>query len=203
MIGIVRMPIGNLQSVWNALYENGIDPVWVDETTPQDELTHLIVPGVGHFRAVMQNLGQRGLDRSIRDFARSGRPTLGVCVGMQLLATLGTEGEETAGLDLVPGRVDRLPEGDGLRLPHVGWNSMSIRNRHPVFEGIRPNCYFVHSYAFRPDDPSHCLGESDYGGTFASVVGRDNVIGFQFHPEKSQVNGIRLLENFCAWDGRC
>ncbi len=205
MIGIVKMPIGNLQSAWNALYENGLDPVWVDGSSVQDELTHLIVPGVGHFRAVMQNLKQRGLAQLIGDFAATGRPVLGICVGMQLLASTGTEGEPTEGLGLVPGRVERLNEEGGLRLPHVGWNTMRIKNKHPIFDGIKPDrdFYFVHSYAFHPDDPSHCLGETEYGEPFASAVGRDNVIGLQFHPEKSQDNGIRLLENFCAWDGKC
>lgn len=205
MIGIVKMPIGNLQSMWNALYENGLDPVLVDEKTDLDDLTHLIVPGVGHFRAVMQNLESRGLDKLIVDFAKSGRPTMGVCVGMQLLATLGTEGEATNGLGIIPGHVDRLPEDGGLRLPHVGWNTMHIKRAHPVFDGIKPNrdFYFVHSYAFKTDDPADSLCDTDYGVPFTSVVGRANVIGLQFHPEKSQVNGIRLIENFCNWDGQC
>lgn len=205
MIGIVKMPIGNLQSMWNALYENGLDPVLVDEKTDLDDLTHLIVPGVGHFRAVMQNLESRGLDKLILDFAKSGRPTMGVCVGMQLLASLGTEGEATNGLGIIPGRVDRLPEDGGLRLPHVGWNTMHIKRAHPVFDAIKPNrdFYFVHSYAFKTTDPADSLGETDYGVPFTSVVGRANVIGLQFHPEKSQVNGIRLIENFCNWDGQC
>lgn len=207
MIGIITMPIGNLQSVWNALHENGFDCAWVDETTATDAITHLIVPGVGHFRAVMQNLESRELARTIRAFAASGRPLLGICAGMQLLASLGTEGgAETRGLDLIPGRVDRMPERGEVRLPHVGWNTVALRRAHPVFEGIKPrrDFYFAHAYALGCDTPADCLGETDHGEAFASVVARANVIGVQFHPEKSQANGIRLLANFCNWDGgRC
>jgi imidazole glycerol-phosphate synthase subunit HisH len=203
MIGLLKMPIGNLQSAWNALYENGHNPVWVDDQAGTDDLTHLIVPGVGHFRAVMRNLEQRGLAQKVRTFAATGRPVLGICVGMQLLATLGTEGEETKGLGLVPGRVDRLPEDNGLRLPHVGWNTVDVKRAHPILDGIKPgrDFYFVHSYGFQTERQEDCIGTASYGRDFAAIVGRDNVVGVQFHPEKSQVNGIRLIENFCAWDG--
>jgi imidazole glycerol-phosphate synthase subunit HisH len=205
MIGLLKMPIANLKSAWNALYENGIDPILVDELSDFDELTHLIVPGVGNFRAVMENLNQRGLPAKIRAFADSKRPLLGICVGMQLLATWGTESEMTQGLNLVPGKVVKLVENGELRLPHVGWNTVSLRRNHPVFEGVKPNrdFYFVHSYGFVPDNDDDWLGETTYGRPFASVVARNNVVGFQFHPEKSQTNGIKLLENFCHWDGRC
>lgn len=205
-IGILKMPIGNLQSVMNAVYENGFDPVLVDENADLDDLSHLIVPGVGHFRAVMQHLEALGWPDKVRAFAASGRPTLGICVGMQLLATRGTEGEETPGLGLVKALVDRLPEGnDMLRLPHMGWNSVALRRKHPVLEGIKPNrdFYFVHTYAMQTEDDADWIGETVYGRPFTSIVGRDNVLGFQFHPEKSQTNGMKLIENFCNWDGKC
>ena len=204
-VGLVKMPIGNLQSAWNAFYQIGMDPLVVDEQASWDDLTHLVVPGVGHFQAVMSNLEERGLANRIRHFAGTGRPLLGICVGMQLLASEGTEGTVTAGLGLVPGIVDRLPEGPQTRLPHVGWDTLELKSAHPVFEGVKPgrDFYFVHSYAFQTTDPGHTLGETTYGRRFASVVARDNVIGFQFHPEKSQVNGLKLLENFCEWDGTC
>jgi glutamine amidotransferase len=205
VIGILKMPIGNLQSAWNALYELGFDPLWIDQTSSFDELTHLIVPGVGHFGAVMGHLEAAGFPSRIREFAASGRPVLGICVGMQLLADIGTEGGETPGLGLVRGMVKKLPNGDGLRLPHVGWSSVAFRHDHPVFDGIKSerDFYFVHSYAMNVDNPDDCLGETTYGAGFTSIVGHDNVLGFQFHPEKSQVNGLKLLENFCNWDGRC
>ncbi len=196
--------MGNLRSAYNAVYENGFDPEFVDRESDFDALSHLIVPGVGNFRAVMQHLEEDGLASRIRDFAASGRPLLGICAGMQLLAELGTESGETPGLGLVHGRVERLPD-EGQLLPHVGWSSVKFRFAHPVLEGIKPgrDFYFVHSYALHTDHDEEWLGETEYGTAFASIVARDNVVGFQFHPEKSQANGLKLIENFCLWDGRC
>ncbi len=204
-IGILRMPIGNLQSVWNALHELGCDPAFVDDETDYGFLSHLVIPGVGNFRAVMQDLSARGVPERVRAFAARQRPILGICAGMQLLARVGTEGGETEGLGLVDARVDALPGGPGLRLPHVGWSTVRIRRPHPVFEGLKSDrdFYFVHSYAMRVEDERHWLGETSYGEPFVSIVGSGNVIGMQFHPEKSQVNGLKLLENFARWDGRC
>jgi glutamine amidotransferase len=197
------MPIGNLRSVFNAVYENGFDPIFVDAETDMDDLTHLIMPGVGNFRAVMQHLEQRGLVTRIRSFAGSNRPVLGICVGMQLLADRGTESGDTPGIGLIGGTVDRLP--DEQRLPHVGWSQVELQFEHPVVEGIKPgrDFYFVHSYALQNGTPAEVLGETEYGVRFASMVARDNLVGFQFHPEKSQANGLKLIENFCNWDGRC
>lgn len=204
-IGLLRMPIGNLQSAWNALYELGFDPVMVDETSDFDDLSHLIVPGVGNFRAVMAHLEAKGLPGKIRAFAATGRPTLGICVGMQLLATTGTESGDTQGLGLVEATVKRLPGGPGMPLPHVGWSQVEIRNPHPVTERIKQgrDFYFVHSFAMQCEDEKNCIGATTYGEDFVSIVGSGNVVGFQFHPEKSQVNGLQLLENFCRWDGKC
>lgn len=198
--------MGNLRSAYNAVYENGFDPVFVDQDSDFDDLTHLIVPGVGNFRAVMEHLHDAGLPPRIRAFAASGRPLLGICAGMQLLAEEGTESGVVPGLGLVHGRVERLPHGDNaLILPHVGWSSVELRFDHPIVEGIKPNrdFYFVHSYALQTRHPEEALGESRYGTTFVSIVARDNVVGFQFHPEKSQANGLKLIENFCRWDGQC
>jgi glutamine amidotransferase len=125
---------------------------------------------------------------------------------MQLLAEKGTESGETEGLGLVHGTVERLPaEEKSLVLPHVGWSTVNFRFDHPVAEGIKAgrDFYFVHSYALQTEHRDEALGESEYGAPFVSVVARDNVVGFQFHPEKSQSNGLKLIENFCHWDGRC
>jgi len=205
MIGILDMQMGNLRSVWNALYEFGFDPVTVEGAKEFDDLTHLIIPGVGHFGAAHRYLTDAGLVESIRAFAVSGRPVLGICLGMHILAANGTEGGDTTGLNLIPGTVRRLPEGQDIRLPHVGWNTVTIRREHPVFEGLKPNrdFYFVHSYALACDRAESLLAETDYGEPFVSVAGTGNVVGFQFHPEKSQRNGMVLLGNFCNWDGRC
>ena len=204
-IGLLRMPIGNLQSAWNALYELGFDPAFVDEDSDFDDFSHLIVPGVGNYKAVMAHLEAKGLPDKIRAFAASGRPTLGICVGMQLLATTGTESGDTEGLGFIPARVERLQGGPGMPLPHVGWSTVALTRPHPVTENLKQgrDFYFVHSYAMQCDDPVDCIGVTNYGTDFGSIVGRDNVVGFQFHPEKSQANGLKLLENFCHWDGTC
>jgi glutamine amidotransferase len=205
VIGILQMPMGNLQSAYNAIYENGFDPVFVEEAGECEELTHLIVPGVGNFRAVMNHLENRGVADGIRAFAASGRPLLGICAGMQLLARHGTEGGGSPGLGLVEGEVTRLPAENGLVLPHVGWSPVQIQRDHPVLEGVKPgrDFYFVHSYGMHMEDASQCIGETVYGAPFVSIVAKQNVVGFQFHPEKSQANGLLLLENFCRWDGKC
>jgi glutamine amidotransferase len=206
VVGLMRTPIGNLQSVYNALYENGCDPVWVDASTSSfDDLTHLIVPGVGHFGAVMHYLNTSGLSSRIQDFAKSARPLLGICVGMQILATVGMEGEETLGLGLVEGTVERLSHDAQVRLPHVGWNTVDLTRDHPILAGVKRgrDFYFVHSYGMTVKNPEDSLGETDYGKLFTAIVARKNVVGLQFHPEKSQANGLKLLENFCRWDGTC
>jgi len=199
------MPIGNLQSAWNALDELGFDPLWADENTEYDNFTHLVMPGVGHFGAVMAELRSRGLPARIRAFADSGRPLLGICIGMHLLADFGTEGGETAGLGLLGARVERLSIHHDLRLPHVGWSTVTFRRPHPITDGIKTDrdFYFVHSYAIAAVHSGHCIGETIYGRPFVSIVGNGNIVGCQFHPEKSQVNGLKFLENFCYWDGRC
>lgn len=199
------MPMGNLRSAFNAVYQNGFDPVYVDMDSDFDLLTHLIVPGVGNFKAVMRHLEDHGFPDRIRAFAASGRPLLGICAGMQLLAEWGTESGGTPGLGLVHGAVERLPEDNGRLLPHVGWSGVTLRYQHPVTEGVKHgrDFYFVHSYALKTTHPDEALGESEYGTRFVSIVAKANVIGCQFHPEKSQVNGLKLIENFCHWNGRC
>jgi glutamine amidotransferase len=197
--------MGNLRSVYNAVYENGFDAELVDKNSDFDGLTHLIIPGVGNFKAVMRHLEDDGLPVRIRAFAALGRPVLGICAGMQLLAEKGTEGGDTPGLGLVSGEVRRLPEAGGLVIPHVGWSSVELQRAHPVTQGLKPNrdFYFVHSYALQSDSEDEIVGRSHYGLPFVSVVAKGNVVGFQFHPEKSHPNGPKLVENFCRWDGRC
>lgn len=203
MIGILDMDMGNLRSVANAVYQLGFDPEVVTQPAGLDGVSHLIIPGVGQFATAMRHIQALELYEPVRAFAASGRPVLGICLGMQLLAGTGSEGGEHAGLGLVPGQVRRL--SDGLRIPHVGWNRAILCRSHPVLGGLKPDrdFYFVHSYAYCCDDAADVVAETDYGSRFASIVGRGNVIGFQFHPEKSQVNGLRLIENFCNWDGQC
>lgn len=205
MIGILSIGMGNLRSIENAVSQQGFDPHVAATAGGFDDFSHLILPGVGQFTTAMHHVIDCGLLEPVRTFAASGRPVLGICLGMQLLATTGSEGGESAGIDLVPGVVRRLPSANGLRIPHVGWNSVILRRPHPVLDGLKPNrdFYFVHSYAFHSADSTDVLAETDYGALFESIVGRGNVIGLQFHPEKSQSNGLRLIENFCNWDGAC
>ena len=205
MIGILDVDIGNLKSLSNAVYSLGYDFELVSRESQFEHLSHLLIPGVGSFRSAMEHVDALALREPIGAYARSGRPVLGICLGMQLLATWGDEGGGAVGLGIIPGRVVRLAPEGALPLPHVGWNTTRFETQHPVFRRSKNerDFYYVHSYAFECDDPANALATSDYGGPFTSIVGRANVVGFQFHPEKSQANGLRLLERFCDWDGAC
>ncbi len=205
MIGILDMEMGNLRSVENAVYQMGFDSHVVKSAVQLDDVSHLIIPGVGQFSAAMRHVHEMNLYEPVTQFADTGRPVLGICLGMQLLATKGFEGGETTGFDLIKGQVRRISGDKGLRIPHVGWNRAILKRKHPILEGLKPDrdFYFVHSYAFRPAKDDDILAETDYGEKFASMVACNSVVGLQFHPEKSQVNGLRLIENFCNWDGVC
>lgn len=204
-IGVVDIGIGNLGSVKRAVYNLGFDTISVSHPKDLSEVTHLLLPGVGAFQAAMMRLNKNQLIEPIKNFVDSGKPLLGICLGMQLLATRGTEGGETLGLNLIPGYVEQIDSTGHLRVPHVGWNEAHQRMGHPILNGIRNDVdfYFVHSFKFVTVEKKYILAETDYGGFFPSIVGDRNVLGIQFHPEKSQSNGIRLLENFCMWDGKC
>jgi imidazole glycerol-phosphate synthase subunit HisH len=209
MIGILDVDLGNLCSVTNALDSQGHDCRTVTSASAFDDLTHLILPGVGNFRSAMQRMEQRALVQPLREFAASGRPFLGICLGMQLLASSGDEGGNGPGLGLIPGQVRRLDAALVPQIPHVGWNGLlfagSRWSRHPVAAKVKPgvDMYFVHSYHFDAVAPDDVLATTDMGQSVAAIVGRGNVLGFQFHPEKSQTNGLRLLDNFATWDGTC
>lgn len=204
-IGIVDIGIGNLGSLRNALYNEGWDTVSVSVADDFADLTHLILPGVGAFGAAMDKLTQCSLIQPIKQFVAQGKPLLGICLGMQILAESGTEGGDIPGLGLIPGRVIQIVPGSGIRLPHIGWNNAVQVAKHPLLIGIRNDVdfYFVHSYRFLANYPEHVLAETEYGERFPTIVGNGNVVGVQFHPEKSQVNGLRILDNFCRWDGSC
>jgi len=204
MIGIIDIDMGNLRSVAKAVWSLGLDPVMVRDPAALADTSHCILPGVGMFRTASDRLVASGLRDALRDYAFDGRPLLGICLGMQLLADDGDEGGGSPGLGVIPGRVTRLEPGGELRVPHVGWNTVALRRAHPLFAAVLPkrDFYFVHSFAFRAGGDD-VLGETEHGATFTSVVARASTVGVQFHPEKSQANGLRLLESFCAWDGSC
>ncbi|REL30276.1 imidazole glycerol phosphate synthase subunit HisH [Thalassotalea euphylliae] len=207
MIGILDIGLGNIQSVYNAIYENGYDPVLVNQPEQLRELSHFIMPGVGNFSAVSQMLAKSGFDRAIKNLIAEGKPTLGICLGMQLLASFSREvvGDEkqAEGLDIIPAQVLPIADTVSLPVPHVGWNEAKIAQKHPIFENIKNlrDFYFVHSYHMQCQRSEHVLATTDYQHSLVCIVAKDNVVGVQFHPEKSQKNGMQLLENFCEWDG--
>jgi glutamine amidotransferase len=167
----------------------------------------IVLPGVGAFPDCRRGLDAvAGMVEALTEAVRvQGRPFLGICVGMQLMAERGLEHGSTPGLGWIAGEVDRItPSDPRLKVPHMGWNTLNPRRPHPLFAGIRLgpaglHAYFVHSYALRPRHPEELLAEADYGGALAAVVGRDNLAGTQFHPEKSQRLGLALIGNFLTW----
>jgi len=163
----------------------------------------IVLPGDGAFPACRQALdGFGGLFEAIEEGVRvKGKPFLGICVGMQMLTSWGREFRDTAGFDWIGGEVVAIPPAPGLKVPHMGWNDLVIDRAHPVLDGLATgdHAYFVHSYHFRVDDPAHLLAHVEYGGPITAIVGRDNIVGTQFHPEKSQALGLRLIANFLRW----
>lgn len=163
----------------------------------------IILPGVGAFAACRDALNRDGLAEAVEHSTiRRGVPFLGICVGMQLLATVGLEHGCTPGFGWIPGRVEPIrPNGTTFKIPHMGWNELDTEPRHPLFEGLpQPtDVYFVHSYHFVPEDPATVAARTDYGGSVVAAVARDNLCGVQFHPEKSQAAGLRIIGNFLGW----
>ncbi|WGV17673.1 imidazole glycerol phosphate synthase subunit HisH [Fuscovulum ytuae] len=163
----------------------------------------IVLPGDGAFPACRRALGSYGgLFEAISDGVAQGKPFLGICVGMQMLATWGREYEDMPGFDWIGGEVARITPADpALKVPHMGWNDLILDRPHPVLDGIATgdHAYFVHSYQFRVTDPADLLAHVDYGGPITAIVGRGTVVGTQFHPEKSQAMGLRLIGNFLRW----
>ena len=164
----------------------------------------IVLPGDGAFPACMAALkGEGGIFDALREAVeQKGRPFLGICVGMQLMATWGREFEDTEGLGWIAGEVVPIrPADPGFKVPHMGWNDLVIDAAHPVFEGVETgdHAYFVHSYHFSVDDPAQRLAHVDYAGDVTAIIGRDTMLGMQFHPEKSAATGLRLISNFLRW----
>lgn len=195
-LAIIDYGVGNLRSVEKAFAATGCAVVVSSNEGVLRKAERLVLPGVGAFGACMNALVERGFDLLVRERCATGTPLLGVCVGMQLLFEESAEFGATRGLGLLPGRVRRF--SDDLVVPHVGWNQIRQRAPHPLFDGIGGASffYFVHSYYCEPSQDEMVLGETEYGVTYASVVARENLCGVQFHPEKSQAAGLRLLANF-------
>jgi glutamine amidotransferase len=197
-IVIVDYGAGNLRSVARAVVHVGFEPSVTADPYDVLHADALIVPGVGAAADTMRNLREHRMVEPILEFIASGRPFFGVCMGQQALLSVSEEGGEHECLGVIPGRVKKLPPGQ--KVPHMGWNQVHQRTTHPIFEGIPDESYFyfVHSYAPHPDDESVVIGETDYGGVFASVLARDNIVATQFHPEKSGEMGLKMYANFLA-----
>lgn len=205
-VALIDYGSGNLHSCARALAAAAGSAGTVQVTaTPEEVLKadRIVLPGVGHFadcagalRAVPSLV--EALEEAV---LANGRPFLGICVGMQLMADTGLEDGETPGLGWVHGIVEGLVPAPGLPVPHVGWNELTFPAPHPVLAGLgeRPHAYFTHSYAFRPEDQGDVAAWTDYGAPLAAAVARDNILGTQFHPEKSQRLGLTLLANFLKW----
>lgn len=203
MIAIIDYGMGNLRSVQKGFEKVGFEAVVTADPRVVLEAEKIVLPGVGAFRDCMYNLEQGGFVEPLLKIIQEGRPFLGICLGLQLLFSESEEFGLHKGLGIIPGRVVRFPEGmvengEKLAVPHMGWNQVSFRKRPAVFDGIveDANVYFVHSYYVKPDDESVVATTTSYGIDFCSSIWKDNILATQFHPEKSQEIGLRILKNF-------
>jgi imidazole glycerol-phosphate synthase subunit HisH len=209
MIGVIDYGMGNLHSVSKALERLGKDYFVSENVEELQKADGLILPGVGSFRDAMEILQKDGLDQFVIEWAKAGKPILGICLGMQLLFEESEENGETKGLALLPGVVRRFPgvtaQGEPYKVPHMGWNKLQSNLDHPLLQHIEDGgryAYFVHSYYVADMADAHLLAYADYGVRVPAIVGKEStrsrVYGMQFHPEKSSRTGIRLLSNFVS-----
>jgi glutamine amidotransferase len=197
-VAIIDYGVGNLRSVEKAFAATGCEASISSDESFLRSAERLVLPGVGAFAACMKALVERGFDQLVRERVNAGTPLLGVCVGMQMLFEESEEFGSTRGLGLLKGRVRKFK--DDLIVPQVGWNRIHQKRPHALFEEIANGsfCYFVHSFYCEPQDDEVVAGETEYGRRYASVVAKGNVCGVQFHPEKSQDVGLRMLKNFAT-----
>ena len=201
MITIIDYGMGNLRSVQKAFEKYHSNVVVSSSVNDIIKADKIILPGVGAFKVAMDELKKRDLIEPIKDSIEKGKPFLGICLGLQLLFSESEEGEKIKGLDIIKGKVKRFKEKNGLKIPHMGWNRVKLKVKSlgfKVMDGVENGSYmyFVHSYYAAPEDKNVILCETDYGGNFTSGICRGNVYGFQFHPEKSQSLGLKIVENF-------
>lgn len=203
MIAIIDYGMGNLRSVQKGFEKVGHTAIVTSDPKAIMDAGHVVLPGVGAFPDCMRNLEERGLLDVVPKVIESGRPFLGICLGLQLLFTESEEFGVHKGLDIIKGRVVkfselRSPNSELLKVPHMGWNTVSIKKKPPVLEGIDDGSYFyfVHSYYVVPEDEEVVATATDYGIDFVSSIWKDNIFASQFHPEKSQEKGLRILKNF-------
>ena len=198
-VAVVDYDAGNTLSVTRALEKVGAKVGLTPDPERVLVADAVVLPGVGAFGDCMRKLRDRGMDEACREAFSSGMPFLGVCVALQVVFEASEESPGVEGLGLMPGRVVRF-EGDGLKVPHIGWNELSVVRDHPVLDGLDGEAfYFVHSYYPEPEERADLIGETDYGTRFCSAAGRENLVAVQFHPEKSSRAGLKLYENFIEW----
>ncbi|WP_455241993.1 imidazole glycerol phosphate synthase subunit HisH [Petrachloros mirabilis] len=201
MIAIIDYGMGNLRSVSKAFEAVGQQAAVTRDLAEIQNASHVVLPGVGAFGDCMANLERLNLVESIRSTIQSGKPFLGICLGLQLLFTESEEFGLHKGLDIIAGRVKKFDLDPSLKVPHMGWNQISMQKTCPIFDGIADgsNWYFVHSYFVDPTDHTIAATMTTYGIPFVSSIWKDNVVACQFHPEKSQASGLRLIKNFGLW----
>jgi glutamine amidotransferase len=199
MIAIIDYGVGNLRSVEKALEAVGVEAVVTSDPARIRDADRLVLPGVGAFGECAARLRESGMDELVLEAAEQARPILGLCVGLQLMFDEGHEFGVHKGLGLMHGRVVRFPDG-GPRVPQIGWNQIERAREHRLIAGMENGTYFyfVHSYYVEPDDPSDIIGFTEYGIRYSSICARGSICGVQFHPEKSQDAGLKLLGNFAA-----
>lgn len=198
MIALIDYNMGNIFSVTQAFKYCGETPRIVTDAAELMKFDAAVLPGVGNFGEGMLRLRESGLAEKVIEFAQTGRPLLGICLGMQMLLGESDEAPGATGLNLIPGKVRRFPEM-GLKVPQIGWNDVAFKQASvPLLAGLEDKSffYFVHSYYVCPDDAGAVIGETEYGVRYASIIGRDNIYGCQFHPEKSQNCGLQIVKNF-------
>ena len=200
MIAIIDYDAGNIKSVEKALLSMGETPVLTRDPEVILQADHIILPGVGSFGDAMENLNKFGLIDVIHEAINRKIPFLGICLGLQLLFESSEETPGVAGLGILKGKIVRIPEGQGIKIPHMGWNSLNVRDGASLFKGLEkePYVYFVHSYYLQAEDPKIVAATAEYGVTIHASVEKENVFACQFHPEKSSKTGLAILKNFLA-----
>ncbi|MBL8829686.1 MAG: imidazole glycerol phosphate synthase subunit HisH [Planctomycetaceae bacterium] len=198
MIAIIDYGMGNLRSVQKGFEQVGHSATITSDPAVIAKAERVVLPGVGAFGDAMRELNDRGLVEPIKSFINRGKPFLGICLGLQLLFEVGHEDGHHTGLGVLAGEVRRFELPHDFKVPHMGWNQLMMRRPAPILAGLPDgvHMYFVHSYYVVPRDPDVIATETDYGGPFVSAIWRGNVFATQFHPEKSQADGLRILKNF-------
>ena len=198
MIAIIDYGAGNIQSVSKALSHIGCEAFITRDKDKILKADGAVLPGVGSFGDTMDTMNEYGIKDTVIEYTNSGKPFLGICLGLQLLFPKSEESPDAKGLGIFDGSITKIPSGEGLKIPHIGWNSLDIKKSDGLFKGIgkNPYVYFVHSYFLNASDKSIVSAQTEYGVTIDAAVEKGNVFATQFHPEKSGETGLKILRNF-------